>query len=244
MNSPRLFCPGPLAAGPADLPADAAHHAARVLRLSVGDEVALFNGSGLEWPARIAAIDRAGVRVLVDTPLAADRESRLDITLVQALQAADKMDYTIQKAVELGVRRIVPVAARRSVVRLDGARADKRVQHWRQIAVAACEQCGRNRLPDVAPIQPLATALGGSPAQPGELRLTLDPRADQALGSLSAPASVVLLIGPEGGFEAAELAQAANSGYAGVRLGPRVLRTETAGLAAVAAMQALWGDFV
>ena len=244
MTAPRLFCPGPLAAGDYQLPDAAAHHAARVLRLSAGDPVILFDGDGGEWPARIVAVARDAVHVDVAAHSPAERESPLDLTLVQALQAGDKMDYTVQKAVELGVRRIVPVEARRCVVRLDGARAGKRVQHWRQVAVAACEQCGRNRLPEIAAIVPLEVALAALPTAGAGLRLTLDPRAGQSLATLVRPAAATLLIGPEGGFDERELVLAEACGFAGVRLGPRVLRTETAGLAAVAAMQALWGDFV
>lgn len=243
MTAPRLFCPGPLAAGDYQLPDAAAHHAVRVLRLSTGDPLVLFDGAGGEWPARILAVARDTVHVTIETHALVERESPLTITLVQALQAADKMDYTVQKAVELGVRCIIPVEARRSVVRLDGARADKRVQHWRQVAVAACEQCGRNQVPQIAAIQPLDRALAGLPGANDALRLTLDPRAGHALAALPPPAAATLLIGPEGGFEERELAIAGAHGFAGVRLGPRILRTETAGLAAVAAMQALWGDF-
>lgn len=243
MTAPRLFCTGPLAAGDYLLPDAAAHHAARVLRLSAGDPLVLFDGAGGEWPARIVSIARDAVRVNVEAHASVERESPLAVTLVQALQAADKMDYTVQKAVELGVSRIVPVEARRSVVRLDGARADKRVQHWRQVAVAACEQCGRNRVPEIASILPLERALSGLPAADGALRLTLDPRAGRALAAMPRPAAATLLIGPEGGFDERELMLADAHAFAGVRLGPRVLRTETAGLAAMAAMQALWGDF-
>lgn len=242
MPAPRFFCPGLLPASELDLPEPAAHHAVRVLRLAAGDELVLFDGRGGEVPARILSADKRGVVVRTVARADLERESPLAVTLVQSLQAADKMDYTVQKAVELGVTRIVPVESRRSVVRLDGARAERRVQHWQQVAVAACEQCGRNRLPEITPVVPLSHWLGQPPGV--DCRLLLDPLAGDTLATLPRTAAVELLIGPEGGLDASEIQAAAIAGYHGVRLGPRVLRTETAGLAALAAMQVLWGDFV
>jgi len=242
MSSPRFYCPGLLPGTEMDLPDAAAHHAVRVLRLAAGDELVLFDGTGGEVPARIVIADKRGVTVRTAEHLPVERESPLPVTLVQALQAADKMDYTVQKAVELGVTHIVPVESRRSVVRLDGARAEKRVQHWQQVALAACEQCGRNRVPQIAPVMPLTHWLGQPAAT--ACRLLLSPQARNSLATLVRPAAVELLIGPEGGLDASEVQAATLAGYHGVRLGPRVLRTETAGLAALAAMQVLWGDFV
>ena len=167
------------------------------------------------------------------------------MTLVQALQSGDKMDLTIQKAVELGAAGIIPVASRRSVLKLDGARAAKRLAHWQGVAVAACEQCGRNRVPLVAEIESLERWLV-QPAAENVLRLMLAPGAGQTLATLPRPSAVTrieLLIGAEGGLAPEELERAAQAGFVGVRLGPRILRTETAGLAALAAMQCLWGDF-
>ena len=242
MSFPRFHCPGLVPGAEMDLPEAAAHHAVRVLRLAAGDSLVLFDGEGGEVHAQISAADKRGVTVRAGERQPIERESSLVVTLVQSLQAADKMDYTVQKAVELGVTRIIPVESRRSVVRLDGARADKRVQHWRQVAVSACEQCGRNRVPEIAAVQPLAQWLGlqRNPAT----RLLLSPAAEHSLATLPRPDAVELLIGPEGGLDDSEVQAAALGGYHGVRLGPRVLRTETAGLAAVAAMQALWGDFL
>lgn len=245
MNLPRFFCPGPLVAGTvARLPEGAARHAARVLRLVPGDGVMLFDGSGCEYAGRIVAVRKEAVEAELLAAHLRDAESPLRVTLAQALQAADKMDLTVQKAVELGVATVQPLASRRSVVRLDGERAARRVEHWRGVAISACEQCGRNRVPAVGEIQPLERWLGSlGPVAPGELRLMMAPGADSALTALPAPAHVILLIGAEGGLDPQEMAAAAAAGFVAVRLGPRVLRTETAGLAALAAMQVLWGDF-
>lgn len=242
MTFPRFFCPGPLAPGAVlALPEGAAAHAARVLRLAAGDAVTLFDGRGGEYAARIAAVRKAAVDAEVLAFRERECESPLAIRLVQALQAGDKMDLTVQKAVELGVAAILPVASRRSVVRLDGERAARRVAHWQGVAVAACEQCGRNRVPEVAAIEPLDRWLARPAAAP--LRLMLSPAAELTLQALPPARSLELLIGAEGGLDPREVEMAEAAGFVGVRLGPRVLRTETAGLAALAAIQTLWGDF-
>ena len=242
MMIPRFFCSIPLAAGSdIDLPPEVAHHADRVLRLKAGERITLFNGDGSEVPAVLLSLGMSARAELGDrhTP---ERESPLDVTLVQSLAAADKMDWVLQKAVELGVARFKPVASSRSVVKLAGDRAEKRLEHWRHIVAAACEQCGRNVLPPVADLLPLARHLA-APA-PGEtLRLFLSPTAPDRIADLSRPARVELLVGPEGGFTDDEETAARSVGYRPVRLGPRVLRTETAGLAALAALQLQWGDF-
>jgi 16S rRNA (uracil1498-N3)-methyltransferase len=246
MNGPRFYCPVPLQAGLCvDLPENAARHAGKVLRLRVGDALVLFDGNGGEYAARIASVERQRVSVDVLEWRALECEAPLQITLVQALQAGEKMDLTVQKAVELGVSRIVPVIAQRGVVRLEGERAARRVEHWRGVVVAACEQCGRNRLPEVTPLLGLPRWLAQSEAADG-LRLILVPGAAQTLADLPVPAAgspVELLIGAEGGLTEAEIQAAVEAGYRPIRLGPRVLRTETAGLAAIAAIQCLWGDF-
>ena len=236
----RFFCPGPLSAGASVvLPDDAAHHATRVLRLRAESAVELFDGAGTACPGTLLAT-KAPVSVALGAPRPVEPEPRCHITLVQALASGDKMDWVVQKAVELGVSVIQPVAAKRSVLRLDGARADKRVAHWQKVAVSACEQSGRNRLPEIAPVCSLehwlATASGG---------WVLAPAAAQALRTRAAPQDgrICLLVGPEGGWDDAELAAMRARGIEAVSLGPRVLRTETAGLAAVAAIQALWGDY-
>lgn len=242
MNSPRFFCPDALAPGAVlALPDNAARHAARVLRLAPGAAVTLFDGRGGEYAARIAAVRKDAVEAEVLAFRERDCESPLSIRLVQALQAGDRMDLTVQKAVELGVAAIQPVASRRSVVRLDGERALRRVEHWRGVAASACEQCGRNRVPEVAAIEPLERWLARPATAP--LRLMLSPVAELTLQALPPARSLELLIGAEGGLDPREAEMAAAAGFVGVRLGPRVLRTETAGLAALAAIQTLWGDF-
>lgn len=243
MALPRFYYPGGLQQGAVvPLPEQAAHHAARVLRLQVGDEVVLFNGRGGEHNAAIERIGKADVTAVIGPRLDRECESPLDIALVQALSSGEKMDFTVQKAVELGVAAIQPVTSSRSVVRLSGERAEKRVQHWQGVAVSACEQCGRNRVPAVGAILPLETWLDS--ADRSGLRIAFLPQASSTLHDLPRPESgVTILAGPEGGFTEAEAATAAACGFIPVRLGPRVLRTETSALAAIAAMQVLWGDF-
>jgi len=223
------------------LPAAVAHHAERVLRLTVGDPVVLFDGRGGECDASLLALGRQPLARLGPRH-ARECESPLAITLVQALASADKMDWVVQKAVELGVAAIQPVAAERSVLKLSGERADKRVAHWQQIAVAACEQSGRNRVPAVGAILPFMRYLEQSG---GGRRMILAPGAEAALARKVRPdGPLAILIGPEGGWSPAELQLAARAGCEPLALGPRVLRTETAGLAALAAIQTLWGDFL
>lgn len=242
MNSPRFYCREPLAPGARiDLPEPVARHAVRVLRLPPGASLVLFDGRGGEYDATIERIERDRVVATLGNWRDTERESRLAITLVQALQAGEKMDYTIQKAVELGISGIVPVESRRSVTRLAGERAAKRVAHWQGVVASACEQCGRNRLPLVTPVEPLDHWLARPPE--GGLRLMLAPGAELSLADLAPTDRVQLLIGAEGGLDPQEIIAARQVGFQAVRLGPRILRTETAGLAALAALQALWGDF-
>lgn len=240
---PRFHCPFPLAPGAhVDLPPEAAHHAIKVLRMSDGDEVALFDGRGGEWTGRLLRVGK-GMTVALESFDDTDRQPPIAITLVQGLPAADKMDWIVQKSVELGVAAIQPVACRRSVIRLSGERMERRVAHWQAVVIAACEQCRRNRVPEVAPLLDLPQFLGGSAGDNG-LRLILAPGAARRLAELPRPTGpVAILIGPEGGFEEGELLAAESAGFQPVSLGPRVLRTETAGIAAIAAMMALWGDF-
>jgi 16S rRNA (uracil1498-N3)-methyltransferase len=245
MTSPRFFCPEPLALGASlALPENAARHAARVLRLGPGAELTLFDGQGGEYTARIASVRKDEVQVDVLALCEVERESPLRVTLVQALQSGDKMDLTVQKAVELGVAAIQPVSSRRSVVRLDGERAVRRGEHWRGVAASACEQCGRNRVPVLAGLLPIEQWLASLPPTPeGQLRLMLAPGGKTAMASLQPAKDVILLVGAEGGLDPQEAAAAASVGFVPVHMGPRILRTETAGLAALAVLQALWGDF-
>ena len=240
---PRLFCPPPLAAGAETaLPRSAAHHASRVLRLKRGDEVTLFDGEGGEFHAALARVDARGVTARLGGREPVERESPLDVTLVQGLATAERMDYVIQKAVELGVAGIVPVATARSVTRLDATRAQRRLEHWREVAIASCEQCGRNRLPRLYPACNLLQWLN-EPSS-ASLRLVLAPDGAQSLSAIGPPAGAIeVLVGPEGGLGPEEAAAALAAGFRAVRLGPRILRTETAGPAMLAAMNALWGDW-
>jgi 16S rRNA (uracil1498-N3)-methyltransferase len=239
---PRFFVDVPLGPGTKlELPPVPAHHATRVLRLVKGSEVALFNGQGGEYRAVLEWVDRDGVRARCLEWLDVERESPLDIRLAQGISSGERMDYTLQKAVEMGVREIQPLSMRRSVVKLSSERAEKRVAHWQGIVMSACEQSGRNHLPPVAlPLdipQWLATA-------PQGMKLFMSPAAETTLNQLAPPAGPVWLVaGPEGGFEQEEARLITDFGFVPVRLGPRILRTETAALAAVAAMQALWGDY-
>ena len=242
MSAPRFYLDQPLAPGARfSLPPGPARHAARALRLAADDAITLFNGRGGEYAARIERIHKDEVAVSVSDFADIERESRLRVMLAQGISSGERMDYTLQKAVELGVAAIQPVAAKRSVVKLAGERADKRVAHWQGVVASACEQCGRNQVPVVVPPLPLAHWLGQQKI--GRL-LFLSPLAEARLADLPPPAAQDWLVaGPEGGFEADEIAALQAAGAIPVRLGPRVLRTETAALAALAAMQTLWGDF-
>ncbi|MDA8384530.1 MAG: 16S rRNA (uracil(1498)-N(3))-methyltransferase [Betaproteobacteria bacterium] len=239
----RFFCPQHLSVGQrVALPEQAAHHAGRVLRLKPGDALVLFNGEGGEFEARIDALRKGAVDVLVEKFHARERESALRIVLAQGVSTAEKMDFTLQKAVELGVEAIYPVLTEKGVVRLDEARAARRQVHWQAVVASACEQCGRNRVPRVAPVSALPRFLQELAREP--TRLVLSPRAERSLRDLAAPAAgAIFLAGPAGGLSAREERQAIDAGFEAVRLGPRILRTETAAMAALAAAQALWGDF-
>ena len=221
-----------------ELPEAAAHHAARVLRLRQGETVVLFDGRGGEYEARLAMPDRS--RVLAETGERRDveRESPLAVTLVQAVSTGEKMDFTIQKAVELGVAAIHPVFSEKSVVRLSGEREAKKLAHWRRIAIAACEQCGRNRIPQV--LEPVALDRYRAPADVA--KVLLSPAGAGRLAD-SAKSPLVLAVGPEAGFSTDEERLLQRAGFIAARLGPRILRTETAALAALAALNALAGDF-
>lgn len=240
---PRFHCPFPLAPGAqVELPEAAAHHALRVLRLKVGAPLILFDGRGGEWQAQIVG---AGKTALVALREFSDRacESQLHITLAQALPSGDKMDWVVEKCVELGVTAIQPVAAKRSLIRLPAERMARRVTHWNHIASAACEQCGRNQVPVVAPVLDLPHYLAQAKEQ-NTVRLLLAPETGSALHELAKPvAPLIVMVGPEGGWEAGEMLAAQAAGFQPIRLGPRILRTETAGAAVLAALQAIWGDF-
>jgi 16S rRNA (uracil1498-N3)-methyltransferase len=239
---PRFYCPLPLQVDRVvTLPDAVARHAVGALRLRDGETVTLFNGDGREYVGIMSTHGHATVRLLAQhAPL---RESPLHIVLAQGISSGERMDLTVQKSVELGVAAVQPLVMRRTVVRLSGDKLEKRRAHWQAVAVSACEQCGRNRVPQVAAIAEFGAWRQQWPQASG-LGLVLDPEAETCLADLAAPeGEVTLLAGPEGGFEAAERESALRAGFVGVRLGPRVLRTETAALAALAAIQTLWGDY-
>ncbi len=242
--TPRIYVDSPLAAATRlALPADSAHHVGRVLRMRVGEPLILFDGRGGEYTATLTRLGRGTAEVALVAHSPQERESPLRIILAQGISRGERMDYTIQKAVELGVAVIQPVITTRSTVRLDAQRARRRHEHWRRIIIGACEQCGRNLLPRLQPARDLDAWLADS-AQP-RLRLLLDGGAEGEAAGLERPADMALslLVGPEGGLSPEEIVQAMDAGHRGLRLGPRVLRTETAALAAMALLQGLWGDF-
>ena len=240
MRVSRFYLDAPLAEGEQLLDGDLAHYVGRVLRLGPGAPVQIFNGSGQEWPGEVLDVGKRQVRITLAAAVDGQAESPLAVHLGQAMSRGERMDWAIQKAVELGVAQITPLFTERCEVRLQGERADKRQQHWQQIAISACEQCGRSRVPVVNAPMALAEWLAGLQA---ELKLVLHHRTDRDLRSLPTPASLGLLIGPEGGLSASEISQAEAAGFQAARFGPRVLRTETAPVVALSIAQQLWGDF-
>ena len=239
-SAPRFHVqPGLSPGAELSLPARAAQHVA-VLRLRQGDAVILFDGCGGEYTCTLSRMGKNETRVRVASHSDVERESTLDITLAQGLSSGDRMDYALQKATELGVSRIQPIATERSVVRVSEDRAERKLAHWQNVVTAACEQCGRNRVPEVVPVVTLPAYLS---AVRGEaLRLILAPEAKLRLRDLEPANSIEILIGPEGGLTDVERQSAERAGFTPVRLGPRVLRTETAPIAAISTLQAMWGD--
>lgn len=245
MREIRLFVDVPLQTGlELPLPPGPARHALRVLRLEPGDPVTLFNGDGYQYHARLLMADPRVARVQVETGESPLRESPLRLILLQSLARGEKMDWIVQKTTELGVARIVPILTERSEVKLDDARAAKRLEHWRAIAIAACEQCGRNVLPQIEGPIALAAWLERQSAAQAATRWMLHPEGATRARDIASGASTAmeLAIGPEGGFGDTDLAVLRAHGYRALALGPRILRTETAGVAAIAALQALHGD--
>jgi len=243
MRVPRVHIDQPLLPGTAVvLPEQAGEHLARVLRLERGHALILFNGDGCEYDATLASLAKRAVSADVTGMRVVEHESPLSLTLAQAIARGEKMDWILQKATELGVARIVPVVTERTEVKLDDERAERRMLHWQQVIAGACEQCGRTRLPQLESPQRLdrwVAALAGDPA----LKLALLPGGDIGLRALPELAhGAVLCVGPEGGLSEKDIAMLRHGGFAGLRLGPRILRTETAGIAALAALQALQGD--
>ncbi|WP_297791108.1 16S rRNA (uracil(1498)-N(3))-methyltransferase [uncultured Marinobacter sp.] len=241
MRVPRIYTRSPLSDGSTTaLDENAAQHVGRVLRMQPGQALRLFNGDGNDYPATITNANKKQVDVQVGTPVANATESSLDIVLGQTLSKGDRMDYAVQKAVEMGVTRIVPLTTERCDVKLKGDREEKRLRHWQSVAISAAEQCGRARVPEILPVMTLAQWFEHT--GDCDLRLVLHHRTEQSLDSMNQPSRVALMIGPEGGLSPEEIAEAENSGFLPVALGPRVLRTETAPIAAMALCQWLWGD--
>ncbi len=219
---------------------DAAHrHAVQVLRLKKGDALRLFDGLGLEFDAVLETVSKRESAVRLLSKVAVNNESPLAITLLQGISRGERMDYALQKAVELGVTRIIPVATERCNVQLSGGRDEKRWAHWQGIVISACEQSGRGVLPELSTVMPLKDSLVASNQG---CRLVLDPLAEKGFTAIEKQENITLLIGPEGGLSEAEIEQAQDAGFQPVCFGPRILRTETATVAALAVVQTLWGD--
>jgi 16S rRNA (uracil1498-N3)-methyltransferase len=226
--------------GEVELPADTASHLAKVLRVRSGDELILFSGDGREFLGAIESVRGSRVTVSVGAGAAVDRESPLAVTLVQCVPRGDRMDFIVQKATELGVARIIPVLSQRSVVRLDAAQAESKAAHWRAVALNACEQCGRNRLPVIEAPGALLNYLGR--ATPAGARLLLEPEPEADAPPARVEAALEIAVGPEGGFADEELEAFRVARFVRVRLGPRILRTETAAIAALTWAQSRFGD--
>lgn len=241
MRISRIYQPVVLTTGLMfELSTEAANHLVRVLRHTINDSFVVFNGEGGEYDAKIIAIKKHQVMVEVGEYRKQSTESNLQIHLGQAISRGDKMDYTIQKAVELGVTAITPLLTERCGVKLSHERWDKKLQHWRGVVIAACEQSGRERIPELHEPLSLQNWLGQIQA---DLKLVLHPQADQTINAIQhTPQSISLLIGPEGGFDVLEIQLAQQAGFHALQLGPRILRTETAALVAITAMQCRWGD--
>jgi 16S rRNA (uracil1498-N3)-methyltransferase len=243
MRLTRVHVEAPLAVGMRiEVEGSAANHIARVLRLRAGDSLTVFNGAGAEFAASIEALHRDSVVVEVGEERRVNRESALSLTLAQGISRGERMDWILQKATELGCSRIVPLFTERSVVRLDARQSDRKRQHWRGIAIAACEQCGRNTIPEIAPPTDVFEFLSGA-AGAGATRLLLSPTAEVSIDRVAASSGgLIVLIGPEGGLTDTEQECALRLGFAAVRMGPRVLRTETAAIAALTIIQHRFGD--
>jgi 16S rRNA (uracil1498-N3)-methyltransferase len=245
---PRFYCPPPMPfSGSFDLPPDAAHHASRVLRLRVGDAVEIFDGTGNECRGLIADLSGKRVTVANLTATVISRESPLHVVLAQALSSSEKMDWVIQKATELGVAQIQPLDTNRSVAKLSAERSIKRLEHWQQVVISACEQCGRNVLPVIhAPLDIMVwlQQIKTMPDEMPDAKYILLPESAASLHEQAKPqGKAVLLVGAEGGFSQAESTAALHCGFTPIRLGARVMRTETAAIAGLAVLQNLWGDF-
>ncbi len=248
MPQNRFYCPEKLALGAiVSLPESAAIHAARVLRMTIGDQAILFNGDGQDYTCELTLVKKNEVLAKIKSSTSVHNEPPLNITLLQGISSGDRMDYTIQKAVELGVNHIQPIATERSVVKLNQERAAKRLAHWQNVVHSACEQSGRAVVPQIAEPKSLNHWLAENPHQ-HQCRILLNPIGAKRLTELEKPNletthEIQLLIGAEGGLSPNEIEMANSNGFQSIILGPRILRTETAALAAMASMHIVWGDF-
>lgn len=244
MSNTRFYSAESLSIGViVPLSINAATHATRALRLNVGDKLKLFNGDGIDYSCELISIKKSEVIAKVLTSQVIENESPLNITLLQGISSGDRMDYTIQKAVELGVKAIQPISTERSVVKLNQERAQKRLDHWQNIVTSACEQSGRAFVPRIFPPISLSNWLAENP-QKNATRILLNPVGALKIAELNKPAGEIqLLIGAEGGLSQSEIDAATSQGFQSIILGPRILRTETAALTAIASMQMLWGDY-
>jgi 16S rRNA (uracil1498-N3)-methyltransferase len=244
MSNLRFYSPAPLSVGETTaLSENAAAHAIRVMRLKIGDTLNLFCGDGFDYQCALTHIEKKAAYVEVQSRTAVNNESPLKIRLLQGISSGDRMDYTIQKAVELGVTEIFPLTTERCVTKLSGDRAEKRVEHWQGVAIAACEQSGRALLPIVHAPVTLPQWFGRHETQ-SSLNILLNPVGAKRLAQLEKPSvHIHLLIGPEGGLSGNEIALASQQHFQSIVIGPRILRTETAAVTAIASMQTLWGDF-
>lgn len=242
MSAPRIYQNMTLAKGSVTLDEKASHHLARVLRAAIGDHLILFNGEGGEYLAEVTRLNKKTIEVEITDFIDRDVESRLNLILAQGISRGEKMDLVIQKAVELGVNEIYPLVTERCNVRLNAERASKRLEHWHAVVISACEQCGRNRLPIVHPAMEYSDWIRQVNA---EQKFVLSPHVEHYLPEQSAaePASVAVLIGPEGGLSDVEVTVACQQDFQPLKLGPRVLRTETAAIAALSVMQFKYGDY-
>jgi 16S rRNA (uracil1498-N3)-methyltransferase len=244
MANLRFFTDSPLALNAEiQLSESAAAHATRALRLNVGDNAIIFNGDGFDYACTLTSVKKNTVTAIITGANAVSNESPLDITLLQGISSGDRMDFTIQKAVELGVKKIQPINSQRSVVKLTQDRAEKRIEHWQNVAISACEQSGRAFVPKILPPLSLENWLSQNPYN-NSLRILLNPVGAKRLVEIEKPATTIeLLIGAEGGLSQGEIDLASSQHFQSIVLGPRILRTETAALTAISVMQALWGDF-
>ena len=243
MRIPRIFTDQPLSSDTnLTLTGSAARHLFSALRMSPGQEITLFNGLGGEFSATLTTTAKSQVDVSVGECREIDRESPLKLHLVIAVSRGERMDWIVQKATELGVTEITPLFSERTEVKLNGERLEKKLRHWQQVSISACEQCQRNRVPTINNALTLDQWLSQSHEDPQQLKLVLHHRSDKTLAQHQPPENICLLVGPEGGLSDSEIERAMDRGFAALTLGPRAMRTETAPLAAISIMQSLWGD--